>query len=979
MQFSLLGPMVVHDDDGVAVPITAARQRTVLAALLLHANRAVSQDQLIEILWDDQAPDSARLSLVNYVARARRALGPVGGARVQTTPAGYLITVHKGELDCLQARDLEQEAYEASRSGDWNRTGRLSRDALALWRGEPFQDVPSAVLLREEAPALAAMRLRIHELGIDADLHVGDYQGAIARLSPLIRLHSLRERFYEQMIVAQYGAGLRAEALETYQQVRRVLRVELGVDPTPALQWLHLQILEAAPVADLVRGLTAGGNGPGVHATQNTTLQNTTPQGKSTQLAAAAEPAVAVTVVTTVTPTGHPGPIVPRQLPGASRHFSGRSRELGQLAGMLDPAGAVGQAAAIAVITGTAGVGKTTLAVHWSWQVADQFHDGQLYLNLRGFDPGGEPVRPGQAIRGLLEALSVPMTRIPASLDAQTGLYRSLMAGKRMLILLDNARDAEQVRPLLPGSPSCLVLVTSRNRLGGLIATEGAQPVVLGLPTDEEALDLLTRRLGPERIAREEPAAVDGLIRMCARLPLALAVAAGRLGMNPDFPFDALTERLRGTDLRLAALEDGDGATSIRAVLSWSYQQLGAPAARTFRLLGLHPGPDFSLSAVASLAGLAPEQARSALDELVGAQLVNEQAPGRFAFHDLLRVYAGELVTTLDDAAERHEATARMLDYYLHASYAAATKFVTYRDVPALAEARAGVVVDDDQVADYAKAAAWFAAEQQVLVAVTALAAEAGFDTHTTQIASAAADFLSVYGRWHDVRSAQQHALTAALRLGDLKAQAAVHRSIGHAAYRLGWEEEAITHIQQALDLHAELGSATGQASSLGTLALILDGQGRHQEALELSKRGLECYRQAGHRAGEAAALTSIGWIVAELGDYEAALDYCGQSLALSRELGNRHTESSVWGTSGYAHWHLGDYEQAVSCYQQAIELCREFGDNQHLADALTYLGDVHLAAGDADAARESWKEALVIREATDHSGAQELRTRLSG
>jgi len=653
VQFSLLGPMVVHDDDGVTVPITAARQRTVLAALLIHANRAISQDQLIGILWDDQAPDSARLSLVNYVARARRALGAVGGARVQTTPAGYLITVHKGELDCLQARDLEQEAYEASRSGDWNQTGRLSRDALALWRGEPFQDVPSAVLLREEAPALAAMRLRIHELGIDADLHMGDYQGAIVRLSPLIRQHSLRERFYEQMIVAQYGAGLRAEALETYQQVRRVLRVELGVDPTPALQWLHLRILEAAPVADLVRGLTAGGEGPGVRATQKTSAE-----GTRTQVATAAVPAGAVTVVTTVTAgtaTGQPGPVVPRQLPGASRHFSGRSRELGQLAAVLDLAGAAGQTASIAVITGTAGVGKTTLAVHWSWQVADQFPDGQLYLNLRGFDPGGEPVQPGHAIRGLLEALSVPMNRIPAAIDAQTGLYRSLLAGKRMLILLDNARDAEQVRPLLPGSPSCLVLVTSRNRLSGLVATEGAKPVVLGLPTDEEALDLLTRRLGAERIAREEPAAVDELIRMCAHLPLALAVAAGRLGMNPDFPFDALTERLRGTtDLRLAALEDGDGATSIRAVLSWSYQQLSTPAARTFRLLGLHPGPDFSLSAVASLAGVAPEQARSALDELVGAQLVIEQAPGRFSFHDLLRVYAGELVTTLDDDAERH-------------------------------------------------------------------------------------------------------------------------------------------------------------------------------------------------------------------------------------------------------------------------------------------------------------------------------------
>jgi len=345
--------------------------------------------------------------------------------------------------------------------------------------------------------------------------------------------------------------------------------------------------------------------------------------------------------------------------------FVGRSGHLRALDALLQDQGAAPTAVVISAIAGMAGVGKTALAVHWAHRVAGRFPDGQLYVNLRGFDPGGAGLDPGQALHGFLEAFGVPPARIPEDLAAQSGLFRSLLAGKRMLVLLDNARSAEQVRPLLPGSPGCLAIVTSRDKLAGLVATEGARPLALDLLTAADARDLLARRLGADRVAAE-PAAIACIIAACARLPLALTIAAARAATSPTFPLAAIAAELREAASALDPFDAGESATDVRTVFSWSYRALSAPAARMFRLLGLHPGPDVAVTAAASLAAVPPGQARALLAELTRAHLLAEHAPGRYAFHDLLRAYASELASAQECPADRASAVHRLLDHYLH-------------------------------------------------------------------------------------------------------------------------------------------------------------------------------------------------------------------------------------------------------------------------------------------------------------------------
>jgi hypothetical protein len=389
--------------------------------------------------------------------------------------------------------------------------------------------------------------------------------------------------------------------------------------------------------------------------------------------------------------------VVPRQLPVAARHFAGRAGALTVLAGLAAEAGGAdgaGRAMVISVIEGTAGIGKTALAVHFAHQVAGDFPDGQLYVNLRGFDPAGPPMTPGEAVHIFLDALGVRAGQLPASLDAQVGLYRSLLAGRRMLVLLDNARDAGQVRPLLPASPGCLVLVTSRSQLTGLAAAEGAMPLALDLLTGEEAKELLAARLGGDRLAAD-PAAAQELTGLCARLPLALAIAAARAATQPALPLADLAAELRDAGGRLDALDAGDAAASVRAVFSWSYQQLDAAAARMFRLLGLHPGPAIGTPAAASLAGLPPRPARTVLTELTRAHLLAEPAPGRFAFHDLLRAYAAERAQADEGGTERHAAVHRMLDHYLHTACPAALLIHPTSQTMILAHISLGVMLEE--------------------------------------------------------------------------------------------------------------------------------------------------------------------------------------------------------------------------------------------------------------------------------------------
>jgi tetratricopeptide (TPR) repeat protein/transcriptional regulator with XRE-family HTH domain len=666
----------------------------------------------------------------------------------------------------------------------------------------------------------------------------------------------------------------------------------------------------------------------------------------------------------------------PHQLPAAVAGFTGRAAELVALTQILDDAGAGAPGTVvISAIGGTAGVGKTALALHWAHRVAGRFGDGQLYVNLRGFDPSGTLATDAEAIRGLLDVLGVPPERIPASPDAQAGLYRSVLSDKRMLIVLDNARDEQQVRPLLPASPASLVIVTSRNQLSGLAAADGARLLTLDVLTHAEAVQLLTARLGASRAAAE-PDAVSEIASLCACLPLALAVAAARAAARPSFPLAALAAELHDTAGRLDALDAGDPAASVRAVFSWSCQQLSTETARLFRLLGLHPGPDISVPAAASLAALAEADGRALLRQLARAHLITEHVPGRFVFHDLLRAYAAEQARHADSDTDRSEATGRVLDHYLHTAARAARLLNLAKEPVALAPPRPGAAAG--QPADHTQAVAWFEAEHQVLLAAVALAAGSGFDAHAWQLPWAMEPFLQMRGHWQEWAATQRTALAAAARLGDTAAQAISGRLLANACTRLGDHDQARGHYASSLTLYQRLGNRLGEASIYQNLCVLDEGQARYADALGHAEQALRLYQAIGDKAGEARALNNVGWCHGALGDYQQARVFCRQARILSAETGDRWVEGAAWDSVGYAEHHLGNLAEAVACYQHALSLYREAGERFFEAETLTHLGDTRHAAGELARAGEAWQQALAILEDLQHRDADRVRAKLA-
>jgi len=597
-----------------------------------------------------------------------------------------------------------------------------------------------------------------------------------------------------------------------------------------------------------------------------------------------------------------------------------------------------------------------------------------LYVNLRGFDPGGSVVGPAEAVRGFLDAFGVPPARIPAGLEAQSGLYRSLLAGRRVLVVLDNARDTEQVRPLLPGAPGCLTLVTSRRSLTGLVAAEGAHLLTVGLLGPVEARELLIGRLGADRVAAE-PAAVREIAGRCAGLPLALAIVAARAAAQPGLPLAALAEELRGADGRLDALDGGEATSEVRAVFSWSYRTLSADAARLFRLLGLHPGPDAALPAIAALADVPTSRARVLLAELVRGHLLNEHAPGRYTFHDLLRAYAAELVATHDSGAVRHTAAHRMSDHYLHTAHTADALLTPRPNPTPLPPAEPGAA--PAELSDHRQAQAWFTAEQAVLLAAVEQAPTAGFDIHTWQLASALTTYLDRHGYWRALTAVHTTALDAARRRGDKAGQADSHRGLGLAQDRLNRPEDARAHYLRALDLFGEVGSHSGQARIHQHLSRMSEAMGHHQQALGHAHDSLTHHRAADDRAGQSAALNHIGWILAQLGDHHQALAHCRQALDLAQETADLNGQAHIWDSLGYIHHHLGRHPEAVDCYRQALDLFHKTGDRHSEAAGLVCLGDIHRATSRPHAARTAWTRALAITGDLGLRDTDPLRARL--
>jgi tetratricopeptide (TPR) repeat protein/transcriptional regulator with XRE-family HTH domain len=670
------------------------------------------------------------------------------------------------------------------------------------------------------------------------------------------------------------------------------------------------------------------------------------------------------------------GSAVPRQLPAAVGDFTGRAAELAALTRILDTAGSGAPGTVvISAIGGTAGVGKTALAIHWAHQVAHRFADGQLHVNLRGFDPSGTPATPAEAIRGFLGTLGVPPDAMPAATDAQATLYRGLLSARKMLIVLDNARDEQQVRPLLAAGPGSLVVITSRNQLAGLAAADGARLLTLDVLTPAEAVRMLTARIGTGR-ASAEPAAIAEIVGLCACLPLALAVAAARAAARPDFPLSALAAELRDTASRLDALDSGDPAASVRSVFSWSYRQLAPEAARMFRLLGLHPGSDISVPAAASLAALSEPTARRLLRELARDCLITEHAPGRYACHDLLRAYAAAQARDADTEPDRDAAVTRLLDHYLHTGYAAARLIHEWRDPMTLTPLSPGATAES--LDGYQQAMTWFETEHDVLSAAAAHGAGSGLNRHAWQLSWVLSTYLDRCGRWYERAAILGTGLAAATSLGDIAGQAVCCRLLAKAHAWAGDYDQAEDCARRSVELYRQLGDRVGEAKTRTVLAVLAERRGRYGDAIDHSKQALDLFQAAGHAAGVTEELNNIGWEYALLGDYQQARTFCQQALTLSAELGHRRTEGDAWDSLGYAEHHLGNFAEAAACYERALGIMRELGDRWGEADSLTRLGDTRHAAAELSQARQAWQQALEIFDDLEHPDAEKIRAKLA-
>jgi DNA-binding SARP family transcriptional activator/tetratricopeptide (TPR) repeat protein len=903
LEFCLLGPLVVRRG-GVALPVPRGRQRAVLAVLLLNAGRVVSVGEMAETLWGPSPLPSASVTVRNYVKRLRRVLGDGDQARILTRSPGYVIRVDPGELDVARFEVLLEGARSAARGGSWEATADQARAALALWRGEPLADVKSEALALREVPRLAELRLQAAELRVDAELRLGRHGVVIAELERMAAAHPLREHLHALLMLALYRGGRQAEALAAYQHARRVLVAELGAEPGAELRELHRQILTTGRV---LAGPKPGQPPPG-----------------------GARPAAA-----------RPGPVVPRELPGPVPQFVGRAAELADLTGMLERASVQRpRTLVISAIAGMAGVGKTALALQWAHQVADRFPDGQLHVNLRGYDPG-QPMSAAEALAGFLRSLGVAEQDIPAGTGERAARYRSLLAGRRMLIMIDNARDVEHVRPLLPGSPSCAAVVTSRDALAGLVARDGAHRLDLGLLPPAEAVGLLRALIG-ERV-EAEPEATMTLTGYCARLPLALRVAAERAAASPGISLADLTSELADQRERLDLLDaTGDRLTAVRVVFSWSVRHLDDEAARAFRLLGLHPSADFDAYAAAALTDTTLRQARWLLHRLARAHLVQPAGTGRYGMHDLLRAYAADQAADSGSEQERGMALTRLFDHYLAtAAVAAGTLFPADPDRPAPPQP-AGPV---PPVTSPATALAWLDAQRSTLVAVAAHAADHGWPGHAIGLAATIFRYLDV-GHFTDAAAMHGHARRAAALAGDRTAEAAALTMLGAADAARGRLRQATSHLEQALALCREDGDRIGEARALGTLGLADYCQGRYQQSARCHRKALAIYLELGDHAGEARELHGLGVVDLRQGRYDQAAGQLRRSLALFRDAGVRSGEAHVLGHLGELELQQGRYLQAVAHLRRSLRVGGEIGSRLCQARALACLGLSELRQG---------------------------------
>ncbi|MET8331881.1 BTAD domain-containing putative transcriptional regulator [Streptomyces sp. NPDC005181] len=931
--FSVLGPVRAQRHK-VEIDLGSRQQRAVLAALLLREGRHVSLDELIEAVWGGTPPRSAAQTIRTYIHRLRKILEPVHHADASIIISmgnGYALQTSPDQLDLSVFRQRVAKADTAAKEGNHAIAVTHLRDALALWHGDPLAGIPGEHATTQRSH-LEALRLAAIEKRIKAEWVLERFGETSVELVDIVAKYPLNERFREMLMLALCKSGRQAEALAVYREVRALLSRELAIEPGSRLQALHDRVLRADPELSV-----------------------------SDVFPPAADP-------TTPEPSGAAAldvspPQVLAALPADLPTFIDREYELAQLEALLAADQQNATIAATSVIVGMAGVGKTTLAVHWAHRNAHRFPDGQLYLNLRGFDASNPAMSPTEAFGSILQSLGVSSSLLPADLNAQIALYRTLLTGRRILLLLDNARDAEQIRPLLPSTPGSLVVVTSRNQLSSLITIDGARPMRIDVLSAAQATRLLFHRIGEERSAAE-PEAVNEIIKYCGGLPIALAMVAARAVCHPTFRLTSIAAELRASHGSLNAFSDTDPSTDARAVFSCSYHVLDPSAARLFRLLSLHPGP-FGVAAAAAIAGLPIEQTRLLLVDLVRAHLLKEPTPGRYSYHDLLRVYATELADTEDSAHERDAAAHQMLDHYVHTGFAASRLFAPNRDpvgpCVSLSDRNTENLTDREQ------ALAWFATEHQTLMAVIAQSASRQADTQTWQLVWIIKHFLYFGGHQHHLLATQQLALEAAQRLSDSVAQAHTHLSLVRTEAQLGRFDEAQAHANQAIQIFAETGDASARAETHRELSWVLERQGDFRTALIHAQQALDLIQLTGDRSKHGLALNAVGWCHALLGQGEQALTYCRQALRELKDVGHQVGQADTWDTLGYAYHGLGRHSEAVSSYQQAFDLYRQLRAGYAEASTLIRLGDVQLAIGQVEAARSAWGRALSLFDGLDN------------
>ncbi|MBG0569226.1 AfsR/SARP family transcriptional regulator [Actinoplanes aureus] len=905
------------------IALRPPQARAVLAVLLARVGMPVSIPDVLDVVWGPSVPSAAVNAVHVHVRTLRRLLEPGlptrdNGQWLIRGSGGYQLDGGQGQVDLVEFRRLVGQARTAS---DGASAVASFRSALQLWTGPIAGNIDAAVRSHALFREVERECLQAACEASDAALHAGHGLAVLDAIHTIADRDLLDESVQARLMLLLAAAGRQAQALERFELVRRTLAEDLGVDPGDELAAAQREVLRPATVLSLA-------------------------------------PPAPVTAVR------------PAQLPADLPSFTGRVTELAAAMAMRPDGAAVRP---LVTVVGMAGVGKTALAVHLAHEVASRYPDGQLFVNLRGFDPDGSLVDPSDALRGFLEAFEVTAAKMPRTLDGMVTMYRSLLAERRVLVVIDNARDAEHVRPLLPGSRSCLTVVTSRTMLSSLVVTNGAHPLPLQTMSDEDALEMLAHRVGRERI-EAEPQAAAAIIRYCGGLPLALAVVAARAATGLALGLDAIVADLAATHGRLDAFAETEAVIDVRTVFSWSYHALSDEAARLFRLLGkTRVGPDIGLAAAASLAGVSIRDVRPLLAELLQATLINRQGPNRYAMHDLIAAFAAEVAG--DDGGPAHQAALhRLLDYYRLTALSAERLYYP---------GRSSIEVDRqppplEGPTDRDTAGAWFTAERLTLLAAVREVTVLGRADHACHMAWSLTPFLYQLGHWDDMRTVLADALTAGADVASTDVRAQISTELGMVLIELDLYEDAEPHLVNAHALFGSLGDGYGQARVSWHLSYLCAQRDNLAEALVHATDALAYASAAEHRGAVAASLNNLAWIHVLDGDLALAVDDAERALAIFRELDRDDGIANSLDTLGHAHHKLGDFARANEYYLMALQVRRNQGARSHEALVLHRLGDNQQAAGKSAEAREFWRQALAIMEMIGSSDAEQLRRKLA-